>query len=269
VTHTAGVAPARHHTVFYLLKVNPYRLFLYGIFGAAPVMLIYLLARSAPYGRHNRKGWGPCLGARAAWLVMEMPPLFVFDLLALGSGGLHGRSLALFALWQIHYVYRSFLYPVLMRSSPHTVPVLLVALGMSFNVANSYTNGWTLFRGLGAPGLDGSATPRFLLGLLLFAAGFAAHAWSDGVLRGLRRPGETGYRVPRGGLFELVSAPNYLGEMVQWIGWAVATWSAAGLGFALFTIANLLPRALSHHAWYRSRFPEYPDNRKAVIPGLL
>jgi protein-S-isoprenylcysteine O-methyltransferase Ste14 len=70
-------------------------------------------------------------------------------------------------------------------------------------------------------------------------------------------------------LYRWVSCPNYLGEIVQWFGWALLTWSPAGLAFAVYTTANLLPRGIDHHAWYRQRFAEYPDTRRAVIPFVL
>jgi hypothetical protein len=35
------------------------------------------------------------------------------------------------------------------------------------------------------------------------------------------------------------------------------------------TSANLVPRAIAHHRWYRETFPEYPPERKAVLPLLL
>jgi protein-S-isoprenylcysteine O-methyltransferase Ste14 len=73
----------------------------------------------------------------------------------------------------------------------------------------------------------------------------------------------------RGFLFEHVSCPNYLGEIVEWTGWALAAWSLAGLSFAFWTIANLAPRALAHHRWYRERFPEYPPFRRAIVPWVL
>ena len=85
----------------------------------------------------------------------------------------------------------------------------------------------------------------------------------------LRAPGEIGYKIPHGGLFELVSSPNYFGEITQWCGWALATWSLPGLGFALFTAANLVPRAWSNRAWYIARFPDYPKERKSVIPFIF
>jgi steroid 5-alpha reductase family enzyme len=105
--------------------------------------------------------------------------------------------------------------------------------------------------------------------VLLFVCGFAVNKHSDWLLRKLRKPGESGYSIPRGGLFRWVSCPNYLGEIIEWIGWAVATWSLAGLSFAVWTAANLIPRAWQYHRWYRKEFPDYPKKRKAVIPFLL
>ena len=84
----------------------------------------------------------------------------------------------------------------------------------------------------------------------------------------LRAPGEDGYRIPRGGLYGLVSCPNYLGEIVQWGGWALLVWNPGGLAFFVWTVANLAPRALSNHRWYRKNLPDYPENRRALIPFL-
>jgi protein-S-isoprenylcysteine O-methyltransferase Ste14 len=66
-----------------------------------------------------------------------------------------------------------------------------------------------------------------------------------------------------------VSCPNYFGEMIEWTGWAIATLSWPGLVFALWTAANLVPRALKHHAWYHAKFVDYPPARKAIIPFML
>jgi protein-S-isoprenylcysteine O-methyltransferase Ste14 len=65
-----------------------------------------------------------------------------------------------------------------------------------------------------------------------------------------------------------VSSPNYLGEITIWLGWALATWSLPGLAFAFWTVANLLPRARANHTWYRQTFPDYPAERKALIPKV-
>ena len=92
---------------------------------------------------------------------------------------------------------------------------------------------------------------------------------SDNILLRLRKPGGSGYSIPRGGAFRYVSCPNYLGELLEWAGWALATWSLAGLAFFAYAVANLLPRALSHHRWYREKFEDYPAKRRALIPGML
>lgn len=238
------------------------------IFAAAAATLATLFVRSAPYGRHHRAGWGPCLHSRTAWVLMELPAVLVILLVAATGPAPSAVAVAFLLAWELHYLYRTFLYPALMRSSPRTFPVVLVAIAWVFNAANGYVNGWRLFRGAAYAPIW-FRDLRFIAGVLLFATGFAAHAWSDAVVRKLWGPGDSGYRIPRGGLFELVSAPNYLGEIVQWLGWALATWSFAGLSFALFSTANLLPRAFSHHAWYRRTFPDYPGDRKAIIPWLL
>ena len=104
---------------------------------------------------------------------------------------------------------------------------------------------------------------------MVFGLGYFCNQQSDSILRNLRAPGETGYKVPYGGLYRFVSSPNYLGEIIQWIGWAVAAWSLAGWIFAIWTMANLVPRAIAHHRWYRETFADYPPQRRALIPFLL
>jgi protein-S-isoprenylcysteine O-methyltransferase Ste14 len=95
------------------------------------------------------------------------------------------------------------------------------------------------------------------------------HIQSDELLRNLRNTSGSGYKIPRGTLFKYVSCPNYLGEIIEWFGWALLTWSWAGLAFALFTVANLAPRALANHRWYQKQFPSYPPDRKALAPFLF
>ena len=78
-----------------------------------------------------------------------------------------------------------------------------------------------------------------------------------------------GYHLSDTFLHKYVSSPNYFGEIIEWVGWAVLTWSISGAVFLAWTIANLLPRAIANHRWYREKFKDYPKNRKALIPGLL
>ena len=59
------------------------------------------------------------------------------------------------------------------------------------------------------------------------------------------------------------------GEMLEWAGFALMSWSLPGLSFAIWTCANLIPRALWRHRWYHQQYGNYPRIRRAVIPGLL
>ncbi len=233
-----------------------------------PVVLAILLLVTAPYGRHFKPGWGPSLPNRLAWTLMELPAVLVIAWLVLAAPA--GRVVVVLvplAFWQFHYLYRTFLFPALMHPSDRTFPVVLVLFAIAFNVLNGYNNAAALLANAesGRPLL----TTSFWLGSLLFATGFVMHAHSDAVIRRLRRPGDTGYRIPNGGMFRWVGSPHYLGEILQWTGWAVLTWSLAGLAFALFTFCNLAPRALANHAWYRDRFPDYPRERRILVPGVF
>ncbi len=234
----------------------------------AAITFVALRFVTAPYGRHARAGWGPELPARIGWLVMESPaPLLFAALYALGPHRAGAAPLALLALWELHYLYRAFAYPFLLRGD-RRMPLLVALLAIAFNVLNAYVNApWVST--FGAYPAAWLRDPRFVAGAALFLAGLFLHVSSDRALRRLRAPGESGYRIPRGGAFEWVSCPNYLGEVLEWSGWAVATWSLAGLAFALYTAANLAPRALAHHAWYRRRFADYPPARRALVPFLL
>jgi protein-S-isoprenylcysteine O-methyltransferase Ste14 len=233
-----------------------------------PLVLISLLFVTAPYGRHYQEGWGPSLPNRAAWVLMELPALLVITLLVLASPvRAMPQAWVPLCLWVFHYAYRTFLFPTLMQPSDRTFPALLVLFALFFNSLNGYNNAGALI----AAGENGTPlfTQHFIIGTVLFLAGFGLHFQSDKTIRELRKPGETGYHIPHGGLFRWVSSPHYLGEIIQWIGWAVLTWSLAGAAFALFTFCNLAPRALSNHRWYREHFAEYPAERKVLIPGIF
>ncbi len=128
-----------------------------------------------------------------------------------------------------------------------------MALGM---YGTKYESGWF-------------SQPNFLIGLCFFVIGWLINVSSDEVLLRLRKPQETNYLIPRGGLYNWVSCPNFLGEIFLWSGWAIMCWNLAALSFAIWTVSNLVPRALAHHRWYRTVFADYPTDRKAIFPGLL
>jgi len=247
-----------------------YDVALVGIFVVAAATAIALVFTTAPYGRFLRAGWGPTLPSTAGWVLMELPAVATIAVLFfLGDRTSSPTAIVLLGLWELHYVYRTLVFPFRRRGGRRPMPLSVVLMAVLFNVWNGYLNGRWLFALGPERGGDWLSDPRFLAGAALFLCGLAVNFHSDNILLRLRGPTENGYKIPRGGLFRFVSAPNYFGEILEWTGWAVATWSVAGLSFAVFTAANLAPRALSNHRWYRERFQDYPEERRALIPFLF
>ena len=93
---------------------------------------------------------------------------------------------------------------------------------------------------------------------------------SDSIIRRLRNPGDTNHYLPQKGFYKYVTSANYFGEIVEWIGFAILTWSFAGAVFAWWTFANLVPRANSIYKRYNIEFSTQMKNKnlKRVIPFI-
>lgn len=249
---------------------NLYNYCLWFILGISAVSFPALFFFTAPYGRHKNKKVGPSMNATWGWLLMELPPPIVFAFV-FSQGENRGAlvPLLILGIWEAHYFYRSFLFPFLLSVRGKRKPLLAVGVGFSFNVINGFLNAYAITNLAPHLTVDWLRDPRCWIGLALMGLGFCICFHSDRVLRNLRQPGETGYKIPHGGFYRWVSSPNYLGEIIEWAGFAMLTWTSAGLAFLLFTISNLFPRAFSHHRWYREQFEDYPEDRKAILPGLL
>ncbi len=229
----------------------------------------YLLRKNAPYGRHIRPGWGPTLDNRVGWFLMEFTVMVVF-LAALCWEKMPDSSLVwvFSGCFLFHYLNRSIVFPLRLRTSGKRMPWVIVLSAMIFNLANGFFLGYYFARFAEYPA-DWWTDPRFLVGMVLFWVGLGINWQSDNILLRLRKPGSMGYAIPQGGLFSKVSCPNHFGEMVEWTGFALMTWCLPGLAFAVWTIANLAPRALAHHRWYQENFPNYPKERKALVPFVV
>lgn len=237
---------------------------------AAVIVFPLLFFIAAPYGRYTRQGWGPQLPNWLGWLLMESVSAILMLIMFLIGDTPKTITLIIFLLmWEAHYVHRAFIYPFLLRDRWKRVPAVVFLMGAIFNLCNGYLNGRYLFDLSGTRySTDWLTQPQFIFGALLFLLGLIINRHADHVLRELRREGDTEYKIPRGGLYRYISCPNYFGEIMEWLGWAIATWSLPGFAFAIWTFANLAPRARAHHKWYRQTFKEYPAERKALFPGV-
>ncbi|XP_003728409.2 3-oxo-5-alpha-steroid 4-dehydrogenase 1 [Strongylocentrotus purpuratus] len=223
-----------------------------------------------PYGRYTspKFGWG--LESRTAWFIQELPSFAVPVLLILFCNNQYSSTLPntiLVGYYLVHYFQRTFLFSLLIRGGKVT-PLVPFVLATIFCCYNGFMQGRYLTQ-YAVYSQDWMKDPRFILGSLLFMTGMAINIHSDYILRNLRKPGETGYKIPCGGMFDYVSGANFFGEIVEWIGFSIACWSLQGLAFAFFTFCVVSPRAWQHHLYYLEKFEDYPKSRKAVIPFIL
>ncbi len=256
-------------TIEYYLTVS-FDWVAFGTLALAPLVFAVLLFIKAPYGRHIRRGWGPTLDNRVGWFVMESPAVLVFGGILLVFADLKTVPILLFTLWQIHYCHRVFIYPWSLKKGKR-MPWLILVMALVFNTSNAYLNAWSIASQPEKYSDLWLTSPQFLTGVVVFFFGMALNKISDRHLAQLGRTksSDQAYQIPYGFAYRWVSCPNYLGEIIQWTGWAIAAWSLAGWIFAIWTMANLIPRAMAHHRWYKDTFEHYPAGRRALIPFLL
>jgi 3-oxo-5-alpha-steroid 4-dehydrogenase 1 len=227
---------------------------------------------TAPFGRHTSEKWGISINNKLAWFIMELPSFSIMtSFLIWGTNSFRSYTWVLFVPWIFHYLNRTFIYPLRIRATPKKMPLLIVVNAIFFNVVNAGLNGYYLAEL--APyekyTLTWFVNPLFLAGAVLFAAGMYINWKADDILIHLRKPGETGYKIPRGFLFNYISSPNLFGEFIEWSGYALMAWNLPALTFMVWTYANLVPRAKNHHDWYLRNFPDYPKKRKSFFPYLF
>lgn len=244
----------------------------------AVIVFVALFFFKAGYGYLSSSNWGPKISNRTAWIIMEAPAFIFMSYytvkFALSGNSTGNSSIVLYimaGLYLLHYFQRSFIFPLLMRGRSR-MPVAIMLMGLVFNTLNAYLIGGWLY-GQAPSGkyeLSWLWSPQFIIGLLLFIAGMTINMHSDHVIRNLRKPGDTRHYIPKKGLYRYVTSANYFGELTEWIGYAILTWSPAGALFAVWTFANLGPRAKSLTEKYVSEFgDEYTSlGKKHIIPFI-
>lgn len=138
-----------------------------------------------------------------------------------------------------------------------------------------------------------------VLGLMLWAVGFAFSIFHDDELREIRRAaarkqkrlaleadpstgkekargGKVGvdkiYVIPKNGLFKWLLFPHYLFEWFEWTGFWIMGGAnfTPGRTFVVNEVSTMLPRALQGKRWYIERFgKEKIAGKAAIIPGIL
>ena len=96
---------------------------------------------------------------------------------------------------------------------------------------------------------------------------------SHSILANLRqsKTKEPQYSIPRGFLFEYVSSPHYLCEIVAYLClWILHFQNVSLFLVFIFVVGNQVDLSLQTQSWYKSKFgSSFPKKRKAIIPFLL
>ncbi|MBN1531736.1 MAG: 3-oxo-5-alpha-steroid 4-dehydrogenase [Spirochaetes bacterium] len=255
-----------------------YDTLLLAAFGLVFFTIIGMCFVKTPYGRFGTERFGIRLDPRLGWFLMELPATLSFLFFFFrGRNAFDAVPLVFLAVWIVHYANRGFIFPLKMRVDPghrRTFNLAVVMSGWIVTALHGYLNA-VYFTEFGVRyTLHWLADPRFIVGIAVYYAGYLLNIHSDSVIRNLRprqtegEPRSGRYSIPRGGAFTYVTSPQYLGEIIAWTGFAVFTWSLAGVFILAITAANLIPRARENHRWYREHFADYPASRRALVPFL-
>ena len=258
--------------------MNTYYLIMTIMAVMAVIVFIALFFFKAGYGYLSTSNWGPKISNRTAWVMMEAPAFIFlachtirFALSGVDTGNSKHVLYIMAGLYLLHYFQRSFIFPLMMRGKS-TMPIAIMLMGSVFNTLNAYLIGGWLFREApaGMYGTEWLWSPQFIIGMVIFITGMAINLHSDHVIRNLRKPGDTKHYIPRKGFYKYVTSANYFEELTEWIGYAILTWSPAGALFAIWTFANLGPRAKSLTEKYEKEFGEEYTclKKKHIIPFI-
>jgi 3-oxo-5-alpha-steroid 4-dehydrogenase 1 len=249
-----------------------FTVFLWAMILLAAIVFIALYFIDAGYGMFRSPKWGLSINNKLGWILMEVPvatAIFLFWFFSDRKTLLVPFIFLLFL--EIHYIHRAFIFPLRMRGK-NRMPFGIMFMGIFFNLLNVFMQGYWIFylspRELYSDAWIG--TPVFIIGAILFFVGLTINIDSDRRIRNLRLPGDSKHYLPHGGMFNYVTSANYFGEIVEWMGFAIATWSMPGLVFAIWTFANLVPRANAIYIKYSADYAEEVKRKKLhrVIPFI-
>lgn len=229
------------------------------------------------------KDLGPQILWKTVFLIEYLGPLLLYPLFYIQPQFIYGDAVlsepqrwvkevqfsALIA-WTFHYAKRELETLFIHRFSHATMPLTnLFKNSMYYWGFAAYVAYFVNHPLYTAPTED-----LVYIGMCLFYFMEIGNLSAHWTLRTLRPPGTKIRRIPRGGLFEFVSCPNYTYEILSWLGFNLMTRTVAGILFMLAGAVQMIIWAQGKHRRYLQEFdgldgrPRYPPNRKVIIPFL-
>lgn len=226
------------------------------------IVFIILQFITPAYGMTYNNRWGNSVRSKTGWFIMEIPvfaAMLLMFLISLRYGhGFNWVTFTMFCFFEIHYLQRSIIFPSLMKGTSK-MPISIIIVGVFFNTCNALMQGGWLFYISPADyyPISWFWSPQFIIGTFLFFLGMVINLSADRIIRALRQDkNDNNYYIPYGWPFKKISSANYFGEILEWAGFAILTWSVPGAVFLLWSFANIVPRSKAVYARYTQFFGE-------------
>lgn len=224
------------------------------------------------------KDLGPQIDWRTVFVIEYAGPLFIHPLMyllapyiykAAAPEASHMQKLVLLTTIA-HFVKREFETLLIHRFSAATMP----ARNIFRNSAHYWIlSGVNMAYWVYAPTSSATGPPNNALiaaGLALYGAGELLNMQTHLTLRDLRPAATTQRGIPQGWLFDLVTCPNYLTEIISWVGiYLLSGFNWSVLLFIAVAGGQMALWAKKKEARYRKEFgARYHKKSFCMIPGI-
>ncbi|OTB04199.1 hypothetical protein M426DRAFT_321056 [Hypoxylon sp. CI-4A] len=188
------------------------------------------------------------------------------------DGELSFAQQAAFAMIMAHFVKRELETLFLHKFAAATMPFAFVFRNSFFYwAAAGFLGALEIYAPFSPAAVAPDApTPLTYLGFALYAIGELANFDVHWYLAHLRKPGETARKIPYGHGFGLVTCPNYMFEIIAWIGIILVTRSPSLVLFIVIGSYYMYIWGWGKEKNYRKQFGDkYKKKRYVILPGLL
>lgn len=107
------------------------------------------------------------------------------------------------------------------------------------------------------------------IGLIMFVVGIFGNFYHHNLLSKLRKDKDKGYKIPNGGLFNLVICPHYLFEIMIFVGLSFISQTPLAFACTFGDSMYLIARSYETRKWYVNKFEDFPKSIKCVIPYVF
>ena len=204
----------------------------------------------------------PVIPSRISWIIQECPCVFVtIFFLIYYFKNLNFKNLLVICPFVLHYIHRTFIFPFMIQSSKNN-PLEITLMAFTFCLFNGFMINRSIFCQI----IDYEEKIfwlNYIFGLTTFGLGMYINIHSDYSMikqRNANQDKTNKYIIP---------------ELTEWLGFFILSNSFSGLVFFISTFANLFPRAIQYHQWYKNKFKEdfstdkNLSERKAIVPFLF